>query len=228
MSEREVLHQTCIDFRFIEEAEKKAIQQHAYLLAHPGASHNQNLAMRTIAENPHFFGKFVNKDHFQCGVFKNAGDDSLKNHQNHIDKLREKITNIDPVIEFTSMILPFDEKREELYGTTHTCPAAVVLVGIPHVIITAVERLKQDNLIGKHDLIARPMSLTDHDSIIRNLELAMKLHKAPNTKDPFLIYIFDTDNENAIMLEEKIKKIPGNAKIETIIVSEASAQENVA
>lgn len=219
MTEKEGLRldQVCIDFRFAQEAEERALEEGAYLIAHAGASYDVSVATEIIRRNPDYFTKFTIKDHLKCGVFTTiVKDDSEINHQRHMDRLGEEIHAISPGIHFSAVILPFDDARRERYEQQHYCGAAAIILGDPEILSTAVERLRQDGLIGKHDLIARPFNLSDHQSILDDLKVSLSLHKDPAAEDLFKIFIFDRDEDNAMILERKVKEMAQDASVQTV------------
>lgn len=228
MAERknETLLQSCIDFRLAEEVETKQQQEQAHLITTAGASYNLNLATDTIKKHPNHFSHFVNQDHEDCGAYKNfAGDDSDLNHQRHMDQLKAEIEALDPQIQFTSTILRLDRQK---YQGVHTCCATAIILGDPDILRLATQRLAQENLIGNHDLITRPFSLTDHDSILNDLKISIDLHRPQPLSNKFKVFIFDRDEDNAMILEEKAAQIASGATIESIIISEAVQEESVA
>lgn len=228
MTERDSgeLIQSCIDFRTAEEVEYRQQKVKSYLIAHAGGSFDTAVAVKTIKNHSGYFSRFVNLDHKECGVFtKVASDDSDLNHQKHMDILRNQIRALDPNIEFSSHILQINQER---YAHTHTCVATAIILGDPDILQAAIERLRQDGTMGRHDLIAMPFSLEDHDTLLTDLKLSLDLHRPKPHDNNFKIYIFDRDSDNAMILMEKVRKIAEGAEVEPIIVLEASKQENVA
>ncbi len=136
--EQSTLHSSCIDYRFAQQVEEQALEDQAHLVAHPGASYDASVVIQTLKKHPGYFGKVVNYDHQQCGVFTNiAKNDSDTNHQKHMDKLRDKVLAINPDIHFSASILPFDEARNKKYQGHH-CPATSIILGDPDILISKI------------------------------------------------------------------------------------------
>lgn len=225
MTERlaDTVIQSCIDFRFSDQVKNHQRENQAHLMATPGASLNPSKLINTLKTNPIPTQRVINLDHEDCGAYKITGDDGDLAHQRNMDKLQKDLQSINPRVEYTPLILRLDPK----YHGEHHCPATAIILGTPEVLMVAFERLEQENLSGKHDIIARPFNLNDHESLLEDLEISAKLHR-PKLPKPFTVFIFDQDEDNAMILEKKVAQTVKGAKVETIIVSAASQEESVA
>ena len=175
--------------------------------------------MQVLKDTHHSVGKVINADHQDCGAYKATGNDKDINHQRHMDELRDKIREVNPDLQFVPMIL----KLEEQYRSVHHCPAVAIILGDPEVLRVAFDRLAQENLQKKHDTIARPFNLRDHDSLLEDLKVSTRLHRS-DPPAPFTVYIFDRDEDNAMILEGKVAEIAKGAKVETIIVPDIASE----
>ncbi len=210
-------------YRFGVQVRTTQQREQAYLYTSAGASKNLNPISTLVRQHPEI-DNVHDEDHKTCGGYLLTGDDSDAAHLANMQKLGEELTKINPNIKYEFEIL----RLQPEYKDTHHCPATAFILGDREVLRIAFERMEQEGLTGKFDIIARPFALNDLESILEDLRLSAKLHRDPGQKEPFKIFIFDRDEDNAMILKQKAKSVVPEAKVESIVVQEAAEEENVA